>query len=383
MKFTKRLVIVPVLGAMALSACGSDAKSSAGGGDATGALKTAGCPATVVVQTDWFPESEHGATYQLMGPGYVADKDKGSVVGPLVFQGKDTGVKLDIRAGGPFLGNQGVVSQMYQDPNILLGFVGTDEAVANSVDFPTVAVVAPQNISPQNILWDKDKHPDAKTIKDIAADPKITKITIFGSAAYMDYLVAQGIVPKEKVDPNYQGDKILVTEGETTAHQGFATAEPFQYANLTTGAINTGYQLIADTGWDIYPESLAIRADKLDANKGCLKALVPMVQQAQIDYIANHAAADKAIIATNTTYASFWQYGQPDADNSVKEQVALKIVGNGNTPTMGDLEQDRVTAFIAKAIPVYTSQGVKVKEGLKASDITDNEFIDTTITYKG
>jgi hypothetical protein len=422
MKFTKRMVIVPLVGALALAACGSDKKAApaasaapagssaattpataaggttapaatsagtsapkdttaAGGGGTS--LKDAGCPATIVVQTDWFPESEHGATYQLLGPGYVANKDKGNVTGPLYFKGKDTGVKLEIRAGGPFLGSQTVTSQMYQDPNIMLGYVSTDDAVKGSKDFPTVSVVAPQDISPLVILWDKDKFPNAKTIKDIANDPAIAKITIFGASAYMDYLIAQGLVPKEKVDLNYQGDKILVTEGATTAHQGFATAEPFQYANLKTGAINTAYQLINDTGWNLYPEALAIRTDKLDASKGCLKALVPMFQQAQIDYIKDHAAADKAIIETNTTYASFWEYAQADADNSVKEQVALKIIANGKTPTLGDLEEDRVADFIAKAVPVFQAEGVAVKDGLKVSDVVDNEFIDKSITYAG
>ena len=33
------------------------------------------CPATVAVQTDWFPESEHGALYQMVGDGYTAGRD--------------------------------------------------------------------------------------------------------------------------------------------------------------------------------------------------------------------------------------------------------------------------------------------------------------------
>ncbi|MEI7547046.1 MAG: ABC transporter substrate-binding protein [Actinomycetota bacterium] len=378
MKHKKRLLAIPLLGAMALGACSDDKKSDTST-SAGGALKAAGCPDTVVVQTDWFPESEHGATYQLMGPGSTASKDKGAVTGPLFFQRKDTGVKLEIRAGGPFLGTGTVVSQMYQDKNILLGYVSTDEAIKNSKDFPTVAVVAPQNISPQIILWDATKHPAAKTIADIAKE--VNKVAVFGGATYIDYLVAKGIVPKAKVDTSYQGDKILVGEGDKAAHQGFATAEPFQYANLKPDAVKVAYQLIYDTGWDLYPESLAIRTDKLAANKSCLAALVPMVQQAQIDYLKNHAAADKVIIDTNTTYASFWQYGQADADNSVKEQIALGIVGNGKTPALGDLEEDRITAFIAKALPVFASEGVAVKDGLKASDIFDNQFIDSKITY--
>ncbi|CAB4759399.1 unannotated protein [freshwater metagenome] len=40
---------------------------------------------------------------------------------------------------------------------------------------------------------------------------------------------------------------------------------------------------------------------------------------------------------------------------------------------------DRVTAFIASAVPVYEKIGAKMKEGLTAADIVTNEFIDPTI----
>ncbi len=40
------------------------------------------CPATVVIQTDWNPEAEHGHLYQMLGAGYTVDKK--SVTGPLI-----------------------------------------------------------------------------------------------------------------------------------------------------------------------------------------------------------------------------------------------------------------------------------------------------------
>ena len=80
------------------------------------------CPPTVVVQTDWFPEAEHGGIYELLGADYTASKDTGAVVGALVYRGVDTGVNLEIRAGGPFL-QIPVVTQMYQDDAIMFGYV--------------------------------------------------------------------------------------------------------------------------------------------------------------------------------------------------------------------------------------------------------------------
>ena len=314
------------------------------------------CPDKVIVQTDWFPEAEHGATFQLMGPDAKTSKDTGATTGSLTFQGKAQGVQLEIRAGGPFLGNQTVTSQMYKDKDILLGYISTDDAVKFSNDTPVVAVVAPQDKSPQVILWDKKNHPNAKSIADIAKE--VDTITVFGGSTYIEYLIAAGIVPKEKVDFNYKGDKLLAKPGqEKVAHQGFATAEPFQYSVLDTGKIDIGYGLTHDAGWTLYPESLSVRADALkDAKtKACLKALVPMFQQGQIDYIADHAAADKIIISAVTTFDTFWKQDQAATDNSVKLQKELGIVGNGKTPTLGDMEEDRVADFIKKATPLVRS----------------------------
>ena len=52
------------------------------------------CPETVVIQTDWKPEAEHGFLYNLVGDGYPIDTDKVSVTGPPRVGGVDTGVNL-------------------------------------------------------------------------------------------------------------------------------------------------------------------------------------------------------------------------------------------------------------------------------------------------
>ena len=83
--------------------------------------------------------------------------------------GKDTGVKIEVRSGGPAIGFQSVTSQLYGDPNVLLGYVSTDEQISNSSTFPTKAVVAPFNINPQIIMWDPATYPNVKTIADLKA----------------------------------------------------------------------------------------------------------------------------------------------------------------------------------------------------------------------
>src|SRR5262245_44718531 len=174
----RTMLTLPVAAALVLAACGSSgggsssgttaASGASGGGSVgvAGSLKGV-CPDTVVLQTDWNPESEHGDLYEMVGDGYTVDAGKFRVTGPLVSKGADTGVKIQVRSGGPAIGFQQVTAQLYSDPSIMLGFVSTDEAISHSVDFPTHAVVAPFNINPQIIMWDPATYPQVKAIKDL------------------------------------------------------------------------------------------------------------------------------------------------------------------------------------------------------------------------
>ena len=363
-----------------LGACGG---SDTAATDTTAAAPTTAasladvCPATIVVQTDWFPESEHGGIFQLIGDDAVASKDTGAVSGSLVVNGEPTGVKLEIRAGGPFLESP-VVTEMYQDNAITFGYVGTDVAITRYNDAPTLAVFNALNINPQVLLWDATKHPEAKTIADAAMT--IKTFYVYGDPAWMRYFAAQGLIQKDQVDSNYKGNLLLSTED--AAHQGFATSEPYKYANLESGAITTGYQLIHDAGWNSYAQNLAIRKDRLEELRPCLEKIVPIFQQAQLDYIADPTRANAIILSTVATYDSWWTQSEGDVANGAASQKDMGIVGNGETPTFGDLEEARVNDFIAKATPILREQGLEIAD-IAAGDITDNTFLDTSITYQG
>jgi hypothetical protein len=196
----------------------------------------------------------------------------------------------------------------------------------------------------------------------------------------MKYFIAQGLINKDQVDSNYKGNLLLATDD--AAHQGFVTSEPYKYANLETGAITTGYQLIHEAGWNSYAQNLAIRKDRLEELRPCLEKIVPVLQQAQIDYIADPSRANALIISTVKTYDSWWSQSEGDVANGAASQKDLGIVGNGETATFGDLEETRVNDFIAKATPILREQGLEIAD-IAAGDITNNEFLDASITYQG
>ena len=134
--------------AFVAAACGGDDDSAAGGGD--GVLSDV-CPATVVVQTDWFPEAEHGALYNLIGEGYTVNTDTKVVNGPMVIDGQNLGVNFEVRTGGPAIGFAPVSSYVYTDDSITFGYANTEAQVLSYEDAPLLSVVAPLEINPQKI----------------------------------------------------------------------------------------------------------------------------------------------------------------------------------------------------------------------------------------
>jgi hypothetical protein len=294
----------------------------------------------------------------------------------------DTGVQIQIRAGGPAIGYQTVTSQLYKDTSITLGYVGTDEQIALSATQPTVAVMAGLEISPQIIQWSPAAHPTWKTIADIGKTS--TPVLYFQGASYMDYLTGKGILKKTQVNGSYDGTPtVFVASGGQDAVQGFATAEPYIWSHdVRAWDKPLKYELIADTGFNFYQQSIGVRKNALAALTPCLKKLVPVMQQAIVDYIANPAPAEKLILQLVTAYNNGWVYTQGTADYAVATMKKLGIIGNAPDGTLGSFTDSRVQQLIGILAPIYKAQGKQTLTGLKPSDIVTNEFIDPSISLK-
>jgi hypothetical protein len=332
------------------------------------------CVSPIVVQTDWYPQAEHGGIYELLGSDYTVDAQRGATTGSLVFQGTDTGVDLEIRAGGPFIESP-VVTELFLDDAIMFGYVGSDVALSRYGEAPTLAVFNALTINPQVILWNASEHPGVATIAEIANE--VPAVSVFGDRPYMRYLVSEGVVPNDKVDTNYKGSLMLATDD--IAHQGFATSEPFRYANLESGSIETAYQLVHDAGWTSYPQNLAINKLRLETLRPCLAKLVPMMQQAQIDFVASPDRTVATILDVVEQFDTTWSQSAELANYAIATMKELGIVGNGDTTTFGDFESPRLDEFIVRATPILREQGLTIPD-LTASDIATNEFLNPDIT---
>ena len=395
-----RIAVAATVGtviALTAAACSSSGSSgstpastapASGGSSAAGVppadnLKAAGCPGTIVLQTDWNPEAEHGGQYELVGANPVINTSAKEVTGELVAHGGiDTGVKIQIRAGGPAIGYQSVSSQLYKDSSITLGYLGTDEQISLSATQPTVAVLAGLETSPQIIQWSPAAHPAWKTIADIGKTS--TPVLYFQGASYMDYLTGQGILKKSQVNGSYDGTPtVFVASGGQDAVQGFATAEPYIWSHdVRSWDKPLKYELIANAGFNFYQQQIGVRKGDLASLTPCLKKLVPIMQQAIVDYMANPAPTEKLILNLVTAYNNGWTYTQGTADYAVATMKKLGIVGNAPGGALGAFQDARVRQLIGILAPIYAKEGKQTLPGLKPADIVTNEFIDPSISLK-
>ena len=335
------------------------------------------CPDTLVIQTDWFPESEHGALYQMVGADYVIDADNQTTTGSLMVGDTDTGIDIQVRAGGPAIGFASGSAQMYVDEELHLAYVSMDEAVILGGDTPTLSVVAPLEKNPQIIQWDPEAQPDIQSIADIGEAGLI--VNVFAGGTFIDVFVNEGVLSADQIDPSYDGSPArFITEGGAIAQQGFASESPYSYEFVyEEWAKPIAFELIHDAGLRIYSQTLAIRTGDLDAMRPCLELFVPIVQQSVVDFAADPARANAIIVDAVETIDSFWEYPPELADFSVQAQIDLGLVGNGPDDTVGNMDLDRIQEVIDK----IKAAGFDVREGLQPTDIVTNEFIDESIGF--
>ncbi len=254
---------------------------------------------------------------------------------------------------------------MYADDSVTLGYVYTDEAIQFSGDFPTVAIESGFEKNPQMIMWDPETYPDVTGIADLGTEG--VKIRYFGGAAYMDYFTGSGILSADQVDGSYTGDpSLFIADEGAAAQQGFGSAEPYLYENeLTDWGKPVEYEYINDAGWENYAESIATKPENIEALSACFTKLVPIIQQASIDYMTDPARTNAIILDAVAAFGEDfgWTYSEGAAEYGVATMQADGLVANGPDGTVGNFDLDRVNALIELAVPIYDRPGCHAQGG--------------------
>ncbi len=337
------------------------------------------CPSPLVVQTDWFPESEHGAMYHLIGDDYTVDTDNQVVRGSMVLDGTDLGIEFEVRTGGPAIGFAPVSSYMYTDDSIHLGYATTDAQILQWEDAPMVSVVAPLEKNPQMIMWDPETYPNVNSIADLGREG--VTVNVFAGGLFPSVFVAQGIWSEDQVDPSYDGSPArFVSAGGSIAQQGFASAEVYTYENTyEEWGKPVAFELLHDSGFQVYSQTIGVRAAEVEEMAPCLERVVPIMQQAVVSYDASPDRANGIIVDAVERYNSSWVYPADLAEFSVQAQRDYGLIGNGPDSTVGNMELSRIQS-VFDAIAATDLAG-DIADGLTAADIFTNRFIDETIGF--
>ena len=376
---------VVLLGAVA--ACGGGDSSTAAGSTASSAGTASssapsgaaaagltGCPKTIAIQTSWFPEADYGGVYNLIGPNGSFDATKGVYSGPL----GDTGVKVEVRAGGPLTGNEQVTAQLYKDPSLMIGLLATDEAIQNSASQPTTAVMNYYDKDPQILMYDPSTY-DFTSIADIGRSD--AKVLYFEGSTYMDYLTGAGILKSSQVDGSYTGapDRFVSAEGKVV-QSGLMTSEPYKYQNdISQWKKPVKPLLVFDSGYVNYASSFSLIPATKAKYSECLKGFIPMAQKAVASWLADPTAMDDRIDQMNAEIGDFWQTSKGQDAAAVKAIKDNALMANDTAGTFGTFDTARVQKMIELLTPVMAKANKPLKSGLAPADLVDNSYVDPSI----
>lgn len=345
---------------------------------ASGASSLAGvCPQTVVIQSNWWPQAEDGSIYRLLGGELDVDAGRKRVTGALVAEGVDTGVRLEIRSGGPANGFVPAATVPFTDESVLLATADTDQVAQLAATRRVKAVVAPLEKSPVVLMFDPARH-RFRTVADIGRTD--LRVLYFQGATYMDYLVGSGQLKRSQVDAGYTGNPDRwVAAGGNLVQQGFLTNEPFAYENeLPAWNKKVAWLLVADAGYPVYPETLVVRADREQRHAPCLEKLVPVIQRSAAGYLADPDATNQLIVRLTQDFDAY-PYSAARAAYAARVMKDNGIVGNGTNGTLGDFDTARVTTLLEVVGPVFAAAKQPLPAGLTAEDITTNAYVDASI----
>ena len=196
----------------------------------------------------------------------------------------------------------------------------------------------------------------------------------------MSYLLGTGIVRPSQVDASYDGNPArFVASRGTIAVQGYVTNEPWAWQHeVPQWGKPLTYQLVNDTGYPNYANLLAIRPADQPKLDGCLRRLVPIIQRAQVQFMAKPGPAVDLIVKAVAAQHGF-TYTKALADYAVTAMRSEGIVANGRDHTLGNFQDDRMQRMVDILTPIFTGQHQPIKAGLTVNDLVTNRYIDPTI----
>lgn len=341
-----------------------------------------GCPADIRIQTDDMPRVQWGFLYGLLDPDRLTVRDD-SVSGPLLIDGEDSGSTLTILVDDP---DDGVAANvaLHDDESILLGAVDTDVAILDAVRYPTVGVFAPLLRDPRIVYWDVRVYAGAATVQQVGDRLTPDGVTLAPFATtpndpFSDYAVGADIFAPEQIvtdgPPGLQG---LIDGGGIPIQTGDLLTIGSEIELLEQPREAFAWQSLDDAGYERDADVLAARPQAIVRYADCLTTLVPVLQQALVDYLDDPGATTDLIVELSAEFGDE-EYDADVAAAALDLLHGQRLVGNGGDTTIGDIEFGRVRDLFEKAIPEWLRADLTVPRDVEPDDIVTNRFIDPSI----
>ena len=363
MKAKKALTAFTALSVGLLGACGDDDKKSSESADA--------CPTKLTIRTDWFPELEHGGTYQLIGTEGTISKDSVNYSGAVQAKYAVGGLEeIEIQTIDFVKAGSSVLLDGLAD----MAYINMSDVIKDSAAVDMVAIAKTLDKDPQMVMWDPATY-DIQTPEDILA----TGATVlhFPAVSYIDYMIASGFMEAGQSSPTYDGsDAQFVASNGGVIQQGFATNEVFKYENEINwkdGApADVSFFTVADMGFNNYPAAITMMRDRVTELDACLKLLVPAMQQAWIDFLADPTPIMDKMIEINEVHDGFWGLSTTNNEGGFALLESDGFAVNSPDGTYCSFDAERVQELFDILKPVYDEQGVEIADS--ADSLFTNEY---------
>ena len=352
-----------------IAACGPSESSTPGTAEA------GPCPTRLVLQTDWWPQLEHGGMYRLLGEEMSVDAANFRVSGLIDDRYRAGGVEeVEIRAGGDAISFTPVATEMSLKSEITIGYLNSSDAMKNSVTAPVVGVAKTLDVNPQSLYWDPEQTSIAGP-EDLLVSGR--RVLHFPNTAWSLWLKQRGFMSASQSDGSYSGapDQWIASEGGII-QQGFATNEIWKYENLydwKNGApAPVDFALLHDWGFRDYPQMAVVRRDRLESLTPCLREIVPVLARAWVDYLDEPLPVTDRIAEINVAYSTYWKTPRElnEAGLAVLEQK--KMVENSGDGTYCSFDEERISYMADLLAPVFAELGVDTVDDL--TTVVTNEF---------
>jgi NitT/TauT family transport system substrate-binding protein len=223
----------------------------------------------IVLQTDWFPQAEHGGFYQALAKGFYAQ----------------AGLEVDIVSGGPGAGIKLKVAKGDADFGLLRS---DDLLIAASREMPLVMVMATMQHDPQALMVHAES--PVKSFKDLHGRVVIGNVGM----TWFPYLEKKYDIKIEKRQNTYGLGEFLANP--EVIQQCLLTSEPF-FAQQHGQKVRT--LPLAETGYDCY-HTVFCRRELTRTAPDAIRAFVHASIRGWRDYLdGNPAAADEMILKRN------------------------------------------------------------------------------------